>query len=181
MLLRKKIFNSLLAFFFWKACTFLIFERFLCLKSRNYSQHFSLEIYLSRVINYWGITFTLCWTWGAFSLVCVLSVFFFSLLFFFFCLYFPWQILTIHRIAGNGEGHHQLTNIQLVYRDLYHFFLLDYQTDSWWDLFSLEISILFAFLLMQFSRSYWLWHFKVTLWGLELISNYHPSITQWRP
>ena len=32
--------------------------------------------------------------------------------------------------------------------------ICDYQTDSWWDLFSLEICILFTFLLMQLSRSY---------------------------
>ena len=30
---------------------------------------------------------------------------------------------------------------------------------------------------MQLSRSHWLWHFKVTLWGFELITNYHPFIT----
>ena len=41
--------------------------------------------------------------------------------------------LTIHRIAGKGEGIniflvfllHRLTNIHLVHRDLYHFFLID--------------------------------------------------------
>ena len=37
ILLRKNMFNSLLAFCFWKACTFSSFERFLCWKSRNYS------------------------------------------------------------------------------------------------------------------------------------------------
>ena len=31
---------------------------------------------------------------------------------------------------------------------------------------------------MQLSRSYWLWQFKVTLWGFEFISNYHLSITK---
>ena len=71
ILLRKNMFNSLLIFFFWKACTFSSFERFLCWKSRNYSQ-----IYLSGIINYWGSILTLYITWGAFSLVCVLSVFF---------------------------------------------------------------------------------------------------------
>ena len=71
ILLRKNMFNSLLAFCFWKACTFSSFERFLCWKSRNYSQ-----IYLSGIINYWGSILTLYITWRAFSLVCVLSVFF---------------------------------------------------------------------------------------------------------
>ena len=75
ILLRKNMFNSLLAFCFWKACTFSSFERFLCWKSRNYSQ-----IYLSGIINYWGSILTLCITWGAFSFVCVLPVFFSFLL-----------------------------------------------------------------------------------------------------
>ena len=83
ILLRKNMFNSLLAFCFWKACTFSSFERFLCWKSRNYSQ-----IYLSGIINYWGSILTLYITWGAFSLVCVLSVFFsFFLSFLFFLLF----------------------------------------------------------------------------------------------
>ena len=127
------------------------------------------------------------------TLVCVVSVFFFFLLFFFsFYWYFPWQTLTIHRIAGMGEGiivflvsHiHPLTNIYLVHGDFYHLFfasIFNYETDSWWDFFSLEICILFAFSLIQSSRSYWLIHFKVTLWGFELISNYRSSITKRTP
>ena len=83
ILLRKNMFNSLLAFCFWKACTFSSFERFLCWKSRNYSQ-----IYLSGIINYWGSILTLYITWGAFSLVCVLSVFFS----FFLSCYFSFSI-----------------------------------------------------------------------------------------
>ena len=71
ILLRKNMFNSLLAFCFWKACTFSSFERFLCWKFRNYSQ-----IYLSGIINYWDSILTLYITWGVFSLVCVLSAFF---------------------------------------------------------------------------------------------------------
>ena len=53
--------------------------------------------------------------------------------------------------------------------------ICDYQSDSWWDMFSVEICIFFS--LMQSSRSYWLSYFKVTLWEFELISNYPPSIT----
>ena len=41
----KKMFNSLLVCFLWKTCTFSNFERLLCWKSRNYSQHCSLEIF----------------------------------------------------------------------------------------------------------------------------------------
>ena len=84
ILLGRNIFNSLLAFCFWKACTFSSFERFLCWKSRNYSQ-----IYLSGIINYWGSILTLYITWGAFSLVCVLSVFF---SFFLSCFSFPFSV-----------------------------------------------------------------------------------------
>ena len=101
ILLRKNIFNSLLAFCFWKACTFSNFERFLCWKSRNYSQ-----IYLSGIINYWGSILTLYITWGAFSLVCVLSVFFsffISFFFFFFYWYLPWQTLMIHKMKRERE------------------------------------------------------------------------------
>ena len=98
----------------------------------------------------------------------------------FFYRYFPWQTLTIHMIAGNGEGNiiylvfhfYPLTNIHLVHRDFHHFFLIylfviarliaDEVCSPW-------ICILFAFSLMQLSRSYWLSYFKVTLWESELI------------
>ena len=101
ILLRKNMFNSLFAFSFWKACTFSCFERFLCWKSRNYSQ-----IYLSGIINYWGSIFTLYIRWGASSLVCVLSLsscLFLSCFFFFFYRYFPWQTLTIHKMGRERE------------------------------------------------------------------------------
>ena len=87
ILLIKKIFHSLLVFFFWRACTFSIFETFsvenLEITLSTFLSKFSFEIYLSRIIIYWGIIFTLCWTRGALSLVCVLSVFFFFLSSFF--------------------------------------------------------------------------------------------------
>ena len=94
ILLRKNMFNSLLAFCFWKACTFSSFERFHCWKCRNYSQ-----IYLSRIFNYWGSILTWYITWWAFSYACVLSVFFSFLYFFFFYRYFPWYTLTIHKMG----------------------------------------------------------------------------------
>ena len=109
ILLRKNMFNSLLAFFFWKTCTFSSFKGFLCWKSRNYSQHFlskfSSEIYLFRIINYWRSIFTLYLTWRAFSLVWVLSVFFsiFVSSFFSFSIgIFLERTLTTQRIAGKG-------------------------------------------------------------------------------
>ena len=98
ILLRKNMFNSFLAFCFWKACTFSSFERFLCWKSRNYSQ-----IYLSGIINYWGSILTLYITWGAFSLVCVLSVFFFFLSFLFFSLFLLVFSLTDTKIRKIGR------------------------------------------------------------------------------
>ena len=52
----------------------------------------------------------------------------------------------------------------------------NYQTDSWWDLFSLDIFILFAFLWIQLSWSYWLWRVKVTLSGFAFISDYQPLL-----
>ena len=163
---------------FWKACTFSSFHRFLCWQSRNYSQQFSVEICFWDIIPNVG-------------LFCI-RIFFLSSFFFSFYWYFPWQTLTIHRIAGMGEGiivflvsHiHPLTNIYLVHGDFYHLFFVSIcncETDSWWDFFSLEICILFAFSLIQSSRSYWLTHFKVTLWGFELISNYRSSITKRTP
>ena len=87
ILLGKNMFNSLLAFLFWKACAFSSFERFLCWKSRNYSQ-----IYLSEILNYGRSILTLYMTWGAFSLVCVLSVFFSFFLSFPFLLFFSFCI-----------------------------------------------------------------------------------------
>ena len=135
ILLRKNMFNSLLAFFFCKACTSSSFQRFsvenLETTPSNFLPKFFCEIYLSTIINYWGSICALHLTWGAFRLVCVVSVFFsFFLLIFFFCWYFPWQTLTIHKIAGMGEGiivflvlhFHPLTNIHLVHWDFYYFF-----------------------------------------------------------
>ena len=48
--------------------------------------------------------------------------------------------------------------------------ICNYQTDSWWDLFSLAICILFTFLWMQLNRSNWLWHFKVALCSYQTIT-----------
>ena len=100
----------------------------------NFLSKLCSEIFLSPIINCWGSIFTLYLTWGAYSLVCVVSVFFFFLfLLFFLYWYFPWETLTIHRTVGMGEWiivflvfhFHPLTNIYLVYRDFYHFFLIN--------------------------------------------------------
>ena len=82
--------------------------------SCTFLSKFSCEIYLSRIINYWSSIFTLYWTWGAFSLVCVLSVFLFFLSSFFSC-----------RIFLDRRGNYPLSNIYVVHRDSYHLFLLD--------------------------------------------------------
>ena len=94
ILLRKNMFNSLLAFCFWKACFSQVLKDFRCWKSRNYSQ-----IYISGIINYWGSILTLYITWGAFRVV----FFFLFPVFFVFCQYFPWQTLTIHKIGWERE------------------------------------------------------------------------------
>ena len=168
--------NSFLAFCFWKACTFSGFERFLCWKSRNYTQ-----IYLSRIINYCGsIILALYKTWGAFSLV----FFFLSFLFFLFLSVFSLRTLNIHKMGREREQNNYFSCFPLPTANEHSFSSLrflpliftrsicNYQTDSWWDLFSLDICILFAFSWMQLSKSYWLWQFKVTL---------SPSITKRTP
>ena len=86
-----------------------------------------------------------------------------------FFFYFPHS--TTHKHSLSSSGFLPL---------LFNRSVCNYQTDSWWDLFSF-VCILFPFSLMQLSRSYWLWHFKVTLWEFELISNYHLSITKQTP
>ena len=187
ILLRKNMFNYL--HFFWKAYTFLSFERFLCWKFRNYSQHvfskFSADIYLELLI-IGGSIFTLYLASAAFSLVCVGSIFFSFFFFFFFYQYFPWRILKIQRDSREPRGSYYFS-FPLPLAHEYSFSssrfspvrfnwsICNCPTDSWWDLFS---RVLFVFSLMQLSRSYWLSQFKVTLWGFELISNYHPSITK---
>ena len=65
--------------------------------------------------------------------LCCNRIFFSFFFFVFFYSYFPWQTLTIHRIAGIGEGiivflvfhFHPLKNIHVVHRDFYHFFLIN--------------------------------------------------------
>ena len=187
--LRKNMFNSLLIFFF---CEKLVHSQVLKdfsfenleTTSSTFLSKCSCEIHLLWIIS----IFTLYLTSGALSLVCV-SFFFFS-----FCIRI-WQALAIHRIAGKEEEiviflvfyFHPLTNSHLVHRDFNHFStffprsICNNQTDSWWHLFSLEICILFEFLLMLISGSYWFCHFKVTLWGFELISNYYLYITKQMP
>ena len=165
--------------------------------SSTFLTKFSSEIYLSRFIDYCGSIFTLYLTWGAFSLVCVLSVFFFSFfLSSFFSLFLSVFSLTkTNNSRDRREGRwnhyflcftlppahkHWFSSLRflplLLNRSIYN-----YKTDSWWGLFSLEIYILFVYSLMELSRSYWRWHFKVTWWGFELVSNYHPSTTKRAP
>ena len=100
--------------------------------SSTFLSKFSSEIYLSGSIHYWGNILTLYLTREAFSLVCVVFVFF-SFLSSIFCYrYFPWQTLTNHRIAGTGEGilffvyhFYPITNFALIHRGFYHLFVLD--------------------------------------------------------
>ena len=105
-----------------------------------------------------------------FSLVCVLPLLFFLLL-------ISLTDTAIHRMERIGWiiiflafHFHPVTKMHLIYRDFYHFFnqsICNYWTDSWWELFSLEICILFGFSLMQLSRSYWLSYFNMTVWEFK--------------
>ena len=108
----------------------------------TFLSRFSSEVYVSRIINYWGSIFTLYLTWGAFSLAYVLSIFFFYR-------YFRWQTL---KRKGNesreGSGNHYFfcfllppahENSFSLSRYLpfpFNWSICYYQTDSWWDLFS---------------------------------------------
>ena len=127
-----------------------------------------------------------------FSLICILSVLFFFLssFFFLFMSLFSLTGTSNSQDSREGRGNHYFSwfpqppahkhsfNSSRFLPLLFNRSICNYQTDSWWGPFSLEISILFAFSLVQLSWTYWLWHFKATLWGFELISNYHLSITQ---
>ena len=105
--MRKNLLNSLLAFFFWKACTFSSFDRFLCWISRSYFQHFSLEIFFwylfSRIIDYWGSIFTLYLASGAFSLV-VFYPYFFSFFLFLFLSVFSLTDTNDSKDSREGRG-----------------------------------------------------------------------------
>ena len=123
--------------------------------SSTFLSKFSSEIYLFRIINYWGGIFTLYLTWGAFSLACVLSCFsriFFLSFFFFFFLFlsvFSLQDSNDLRDSREGRGNHYFSYFPIP--SSYSFSLsrflplsfnrsiCNYQTDSWWDLFCLDI------------------------------------------
>ena len=127
ILLRKNMFDSLLAFCFWKTCTFSNFERFLCWKSRNYS-----HIYLSGIINYWGNILTLYITWGAFSLVCVLSVFSFFPVFFLFLSVFS---LTDTSDSWDGRGNNYFSCFLLPPVNKYSFKLIEVSTTYFYSIY----------------------------------------------
>ena len=126
---------------------------------------FSSDIYLCRILNYWGSIFTLYLTWGAFSLVCFLSVFFFFLSFsigIFFDRHYTLTDDSNDRREGRGNHYfscvplppaHKLSFSSSRFLPLvFNQSICNYLTNSWWDLFSLEICILFAFSLMQLSQ-----------------------------
>ena len=161
ILLRKKMFNLLLAFFFLKFSQ-VFFSRFLYWKSRNYSflSKFSSEIYLPGIII--GVVFLPCISsvWGA-VIFFVLYPHFLSFLFYFsigIFLEITHFTLTFHRIAGKEEGiiifqlppaHEHSFNSSRFLPLLFNWSICNCQTCSWWDLFSIDLCILCAFLLMQ--------------------------------
>ena len=141
ILSRKNIFNSFLHFFFFcKAFSkFFKFSKISLLKK---------DFYLSLIINYWSSVFTLYLTQGAFSLVCVVSVFLFFLSFFFISLVF---FLTDSddesqdRWDGRGNNCFSCFPLQTVHEHSFSSFKLlpllftqstsNYHTNGWWDFF----------------------------------------------
>ena len=120
--------------------------------------------------------------WEAFSLVCVLSIFFFLLSsFILFLLVFFLTDTSDSEDSREVRRNHYFSCFPLPPAHKHSFsssrflplllnrFICNYQIDKWWDLFSFKICILFGFSLIQLSRSYWLWHFKVMLWEFDLI------------
>ena len=161
--------NSLLAFFSCNTCTFSILKDFpvenLETNPSTFFSEFHSEIYLSRIIYYWGSIFTLYLTWGAFSLVCVPSVFLFFLSFFCFIslsvfffyqgfLHRNWQREGTER-EGKGPSFISLYNFHRsrTLRNLFATLRVRwvsrifnrnpcvYQTATWWDLPPYEITI----------------------------------------
>ena len=187
------MFNSLLAFFVWKACPFSSFERFLCWKSRTTPR----SIYLDLLII--GIVFWYYTQREVHSVWFVLYPYFFSFFLSSYFLFLPVFSLIETNDSWDrwdGRGNHYFSRFPLPPANEYSFnstrFMLliftlsicNYQTDSWWDLFSLAIYILFAFLRMLLSRSDWFWHFKLTvrIWAYIKLSLFYykaNALTQW--
>ena len=99
-------------------------------------------------------------------MVCVLSVFFsFFLSCFFLYWYFPWQTLTLYKMGRRGNNYFSCFPVPPA-NELSLIFTLSICNYSWWDLFSLDICTLFAFLWMHLSRSGVIdfdiskWHYK---------------------
>ena len=128
---------------------------------------FFREIYLSRIINYWVSVFTSYLTWWAFSLVCVLSVFFLYL--FFFLSVFSWIDTNDSQDSRAGRRNHYfcfllpLANKHLFISSRFLSFLLtqslcNYQANSWWDLFTFLSSYETIILLLKNEHLYTLSH-----------------------
>ena len=170
--------NSLLAFFFWKAWTSSSFQKFLWWKSRNYSQQFSLESffsesYLSPIINYWG------------SIPNGVSV-----QFGLGCISFFLPFLLAFFLADTNDSEHSR---HVKENDCFVCFLLppahkhsfrsskflpllfsqsisNYQADSWWDFFSSEFRILFLFFTDAIKLG--VTDFDISKWHCEALRSY---------
>ena len=134
----------------------------------TFLSNFFSEIYLYQITSYWGSVFTLYLTWGAFSLVCVLSVLFLSFFFFFFFLFLSIFFLkdtNNSQDSSEGRGNRYFSCFPLPPAHghsfsssrflplLFNRSICNYQTDSEWYLFSLDICILFIFSLMPLSQT----------------------------
>ena len=139
---------------FWKIFVLKIYKTI----PSTFLSNFSCEIYLSRIINYCGIIFALYLTWGAFSLVCFLSVFFFFLSSFFsFTIgifldrlerFIGWQ----GRVRESPANEHSVISSRFIPL-LFTRSFCNYQTDSWWDLFSLKPALTFKNVFAKFNFS----------------------------
>ena len=96
---------------------------------KNNMFNLSIAFFHYTLFKYFYIIPNVMSVWFGLYSIRIFFLSFFLLLFFLYRL-FPWQTLTIHSIAGKGEGiiiflvfyFHPLTNIHLVHQDFYDFF-----------------------------------------------------------
>ena len=115
-----------------------------------FSQNFLLRSIYLGIINYWDSIFTLYLTWGAFKLACVLFLLFLSV--------FSLTDTNDSHDSWERRGKHYLSCFPLLPSYKYSFSssrfppllfnlsVCNYQTDSWWGLFSLDLYFICIFI-----------------------------------
>ena len=145
---------------------------------------FSSDIYLCRILNYWGSIFTLYLTWGAFSLVCFLSVFFFFLSFsigIFFDRHYTLTDDSNDRREGRGNHYfscvplppaHKLSFSSSRFLPLvFNQSICNYLTDSWFVLFR-DLHLICIFIDAIKSRFI---HFDSSNWHCEDLNSHQTN------